>query len=75
MNGSAAFRERPRDANGVPLDGWNRCRCGGRYTLDERRDGTPIVLHNVPTCARYDAVESDEDAIRFSEQNRAACLS
>ncbi|HEY3493828.1 MAG TPA: hypothetical protein VGK73_04050 [Polyangiaceae bacterium] len=65
------FADRARGPDGIPVDGWTRCRCGGLYTLDEK-DGAPLVLHNLPLCPRYHAIVTSNDAVKFSEENRAA---
>jgi hypothetical protein len=68
------FGKRARGVSGAPLDGWATCLCGGRYTLDETPTGKPIVLHSQPTCERYAAIETNADAVRFSQENRAGNL-
>lgn len=48
------------------------CQCGGRYCLgfNERRE--PSLVHTLPYCARYVAVEDTDQAVVFSRQNREA---
>lgn len=47
------------------------CQCGGSYAL-AMVGGLPVIEHSYPACARYHAVETNIDAVRFSEENRAS---
>lgn len=32
----------------------------------------PYVIHSFPTCPAYDAIETTDDAVDFSQRNRGA---
>lgn len=54
----------------MPKAATGRCRCGGRYSLEYDDEQHPQLSHSVPVCARYEAVQSSDDAVRYSEENR-----
>lgn len=43
--------------------------CTGRATIHD--SDPPAVLHTLPTCARYDAIETVDDAVSFMREARA----
>lgn len=45
--------------------------CGLRFYMGEAEDGTPVVLHAVPHCAAFDAIEDTDDAVALSRLCRA----
>ena len=63
------FGDRPTE-----ITPWWPCQCGGKYALGFL-DGKPTVQHTVPTCPRYDALDTDGSVVRFSKENRKALTS
>lgn len=59
----------PSPAPGSKTPFWP-CLCGGQYRLGFSLEGRPVCVHTAPTCSRYDAIDTDADATRFSEENR-----
>jgi hypothetical protein len=46
------------------------CPCCGRVASVADSD-PPVVLHPLPTCARYDAIETLQDAADYMREARA----
>lgn len=72
----AAGRVVDQDSGGVvPL--WP-CQCGGKYRLGFSQSGErgkPMLVHTLPHCARYQAVQDTDQAVAFSRENREALTS
>lgn len=47
--------------------------CSGTFTLGEGVEGDELVaMHSFPYCAAFEAVETVQEAIEFSQRCRAA---
>lgn len=47
-----------------------RCKCGGSFYMGFDQNDDPYVIHTVPHCAEYEALESCDDAADFCRNNR-----
>lgn len=39
--------------------------CTGNFTVGTTDNDEPVILHSVPTCEKYDAIQSTDDAVRY----------
>lgn len=46
--------------------------CGGQFAIAEDAKGEPMALHNSPSCAEFDALDTSDDAVNFSRRCRLA---
>lgn len=51
------------------------CHCGGHYQLGYDAHENAMLTHTIPFCARFMACDTDQDAVRFSEENRRLTVS
>ncbi len=46
--------------------------CSGTFSVNDPSEAsvTPVILHSVPTCKEYDAIETLKDATRYMRHAR-----